>query len=42
MPLPMSEDQRSDIKGERETMAGSDETKKVACALWLCVVREFC
>ena len=32
----MSEDQRSDIKGERETMAGSDETKKVACVLWLC------
>jgi len=29
----MSEAQRSDIKGQWEAMAGSDETKKVACAL---------
>jgi len=29
----MSEAQRSDIKGKWEAMAGSDKTKKVACAL---------
>ena len=34
----MSEDQRSDIKGEREAMAGSDETKKVTCALCGCAL----
>jgi hypothetical protein len=40
----MSEDQRSDIKGEREAMAGSDETKKVACALCGCagILLKYC